>query len=329
MRIAFNVRIVTAAAALFAAGACLAQSAALAAEYPSRPIRLVVPFAPGGTNDVLGRILAGKFSEGLGQQVVVDNRPGAGATIGSAIVARATPDGHTLLITGAGHAINPGIYRTLPYDTERDFAPISLVGGGSYVMVIHPSVPAKTAKEFVAWVKSRPGGVSYASAGVGNPTHLAAELLNIAAGIDMQHVPYKGGGAVMPDLLAGRVSLFFASISTAIAQVKAGKLRAIAVTTARRDPTMPEVPTFMESGFPDYEVSAWYGLFAPGKTPRPVVNRLNKELRQALADRETRERLQARGINPEPGTPQEFAALIRNDIAKWAKVVRAAGIKPE
>jgi tripartite-type tricarboxylate transporter receptor subunit TctC len=324
MSMAIAVRVLTLAAGLIMAAAAYAQT-----DYPNRPVRLVVPFAPGGTNDVLGRILAAKLTDRLGQQVVVDNRPGAGATIGSAIVARAAPDGHTLLITGAGHAINPSIYRTLPYDTQRDFAPIGLAGGGAYVMVVHPSVPAKTAKEFAAWVKSKPGQVSYASAGVGNPTHLAAELLNIAAGIDMQHVPYKGGGAVLPDLIAGRVSLFFASISTAIAHVQAGRLRAIAVTTAKRDTTLPEVPTFMESGFPDYEVNAWYGLFAPGKTPRTIVNRLNAELRQVLADTEVRQQLQGRGIVPEAGMPGEFAALIRKDIAKWANVVRTAGIKPE
>jgi tripartite-type tricarboxylate transporter receptor subunit TctC len=326
MRIATVARflILSLAAGLFAASACFAQS-----EYPNRPIRLVVPFAPGGTNDVLARILAVKLTERLGQQVVVDNRPGAGATIGSAIVARAAPDGHTLLITGAGHAINPSIYRTLPYETERDFAPVGLVGGGAYVMVVHPSVPAKSAKEFAAWVKSKPGEVSYASAGVGNPTHLAAELLKIAASIDMQHVPYKGGGAVLPDLIAGRVSMFFASISTAIAHIQSGKLRAIAVTTAKRDATLPEVPTFMESGFPDYEVNAWYGMLGPGKMPRTIVNRVNAELRHALSDADTRKQLQARGIDPESGTPDAFAALIRKDIAKWATVVRTAGIKPE
>jgi tripartite-type tricarboxylate transporter receptor subunit TctC len=324
MRTAAAARVFTVAVSLICAGVVSAQS-----EYPNRPIRLVVPFAPGGTNDVLGRILAARFTERMGQQFVVDNRPGAGAIIGSAIVARAAPDGHTLLITGAGHAINPSIYRKLPYETLTDFTPVGVAGGGAYVMVVHPSVPAKTAREFAAWVKTKPREVSYASAGVGNPTHLAGELFNIAAGIDMQHVPYKGGGAVLPDLIAGRVSMFFASISTAIAQLQSGKLRAIAVTTARRDPTLPDVPTFMESGYPDYEVNAWYGLLAPGKTRRPVIDRLNTELRQVLAEEETRKQLRARGIDPETGTPDDFSALIRKDIAKWAKVVSAAGIKPE
>jgi len=308
------------------ADACRAQSAA---RYPERPVRLVVPFAPGGTNDVIGRIVGEKLAARLGQPFVVDNRAGANSVVGSEIVAGATPDGQTLLIVAAGFAINPSLRRKLPYDTPRDFAPIGLIGGGPYLMVVHPSVPAKTVNEFVNWAKARPGQVNYASVGVGSPPHLAAELLRINASIDLQHIPYKGGGAVLPDLIAGRVSMFFGSISTLQPHVQTGKLRAIAVTTVRRAPAMPELPTFIEAGLAGYELKGWYGLLAPGKTPGAVVDRLNRELREVLADPDTRQRFLQRGIEPAPGTAQEFAALIRSEMAKWAKVIRAAGIKPE
>jgi tripartite-type tricarboxylate transporter receptor subunit TctC len=299
------------------------------ARYPERPIRLVVPFAPGGTNDVIGRIVGERLAARLGQPVVVDNRAGANSVLGSEIVAHATPDGHTLLIVAAGFAINPSLRKKLPYDTVRDFAPVGLVGGGPYLMVIHPAVPAKSVGEFVSWARSRPGQVNYASVGVGSPPHLAAELLKISASIDLNHVPYKGGGAVLPDLIAGRVSMFFGSISTLKPQVDTGKLRAVAVTTVKRAPALPGVPTFIESGLKDYEVDGWYGLLAPVKTPAAVVNRLNAELRQVLNEAETRERFLQRGMQPAPGTAQEFAALIRSETAKWAKVIRAAGIQPE
>ena len=316
--------------ALFAAMAFAGlASAAAAQDHPNRPLRLVVPLAPGGTNDTLARIVAGPLSKRLGQQIVVDNRPGGNSQIGSAIVARAAPDGHTLLIMGAGHAINPSLQRSIPYDTERDFAPVGLVGGGPYLFVIHPSIPAKTVKEFVAWVKSRPGQVNYASAGVGNPTHLCAELLNVAAGIDMAHVPYKGGGAVLPDLISGRVSAFFSSISTIQAHVQAGRIRPLAVTTVKRSAYMPEVPTFIEAGLPGVVVNAWYGILTTGKTPRGIVNRLSTELRQVLAEPTVRDQIDKHGITPEPTTADEFTRLIHSDITKWAKVVRAAGIKPE
>jgi tripartite-type tricarboxylate transporter receptor subunit TctC len=249
--------------------------------------------------------------------------------VGSEIAAQATPDGHTLLIVGAGFAVNPSIRRKLPYDSVRDFAPVGLVASGPYLMVVHPSAPAKTVKEFIAWVKSRPGQVNYASTGTGSPPHLAAELLKVTAGIDMQHIPYKGGGAVLPDLMAGRVSMFFGSISTLRPHVEAGKLRAIAVTTVKRSSAMPEVPTFIESGLPGYEVTGWYGLLAPGKTPHGIVTHLNAELRKVLDDPDTHRRFAVRGADPAPGTVEQFAALIRSEMKKWAKLVRAAGIKPE
>jgi tripartite-type tricarboxylate transporter receptor subunit TctC len=301
---------------------------ALSQNFPSRPIRLVVPLAPGGTNDTLARIIADRYAERLGQQIVVDNRPGGNSQIGSAIVARASPDGHTLLMMGAGHSINPAIHRSLPYDTERDFTPVGQVAGGPYLMVIPVSIPAKIAKEFVAWVKARPKQISFGSASSGNPTHLAGELFNLAAGTDMQHVPYKGGSAVLPDLVAGRVSMTFSSISTVLSNMQAGRLRPIAVTTVKRTQFLPDVPTFIESGY-NVEVNAWYGLLTTGKTPRASVSRLNADLQQVLAEPQIRERFLKQGLDPQPNSSEEFTALVHSEIVKWKKVVEAAGIKPE
>jgi tripartite-type tricarboxylate transporter receptor subunit TctC len=301
-----------------------------ASQGQTRPIRLVVPLAPGGTNDTLARIVSDRLGERLGQPVVVDNRPGANAQIGSAIVARATPDGNTLLMIGAGHAINPSLLKQLPYDTLRDFVPVGMVAGGPYLLVIYPGVPARTAKEFAAWVRSRPGQVSYGSAGAGNPTHLAGELFKMAAGgLDMQHVPYKGGSAVMPDLLSGRIAMTVTSPSTGGAHLSAGKLRAIGVTTASRAPQFPDIPTFVESGFPDFEVNAWYGLLTTGKTPQARVNRLSTALQETLAEAQTREQIQKQGMTVEASSAEQFATIIRRDTVKWAKVVKAAGIEPE
>lgn len=310
--------------------ACLAAlaSSALAA-YPERPVRFIVPFAPGGTNDILGRIVAERLFLKFGQPFVVDNRAGANSVVGSEIVARAAPDGHTLLIVAAGLAVNPSILRSLPYDTERDFAPVGLVASGPYLMVVNASVPAKNVSEVAAWTKARAGQVNYASTGIGSPPHLAAELFRLTAHLDMQHVPYKGGGAVLPDLFAGRVQLFFGSIATLRPHVQTGKLRAIAVTTMNRSSSMPDVPTFAESGFAGYEVNGWYGILAPGRTPRAIVSQLNTALNQVLDDPETRARFTSNGMDASPSTSEEFRALIKSEIAKWATVVRAAGIKPE
>jgi len=318
--------IVSLAACGLAAGLAHAQNVAA---YPARPVRLVVPFAPGGTNDILGRIVAEKFSERLGQPFVADNRGGANTVVGSEIVARATPDGHTLLIVSASIAVNPSLVRKLPYDTERDFAPVGMVAGGPYLMVIHPAVPAKSVGEFIAWAKSQQGKVNYASTGRGGPPHLCAELLKITAGIDMQHIPYKGGGAVLPDLLAGRVSMFFGSIATLRPHVESGRLRAVGMSTVKRATAMPDVPTFIESGLAGYEVNGWYGLLTTGKTPRAIVDRISSTLRQILNDADTRAQFLKNGLDPAPGTADEFARLLRAEIGKWAKVVKAAGIKPE
>jgi tripartite-type tricarboxylate transporter receptor subunit TctC len=295
----------------------------------SRPIRLVVPFAPGGTNDIIARSVGDRLGERLGQPFVIDNRGGANSVVGCDIVAHSPADGHTLLIVAAGFSVNPSLRVKLPFDTERDFAPIGVVVGGPYLMVVHPAVAAKTVGEFVAWAKSRAGKVNYASTGAGSPPHLAAELFKITTGIEMQHIPYKGGGAVLPDLISGRVDMFFGSIATLRTQVQAGKIRPVAVTTLQRSGAMPEIPTFIESGLAGYEVNGWYGLLAPGKTSPAIVNRLNAELRQVLSEPDTRERLLKQGMDPAPGTPTEFAALIQSEIAKWAKVVQAAGIQPD
>ena len=321
-----NAAFVLALAALLLAAT---QAHAQSANYPARPVRLVVPFAAGGTNDTLGRILSEKFSTRLGQPFVTDNRGGANTVVGSEIVARAAPDGHTLLMVSASIAVNPSLVRKLPYDTGRDFAPVGMVASGPYLMVVHPGVPAKSVSEFVAWVKSRPGKVDYASSGTGGPPHLAAELLKITAGIDMQHVPFKGGGAVLPDLIAGRVSMFFGSIATLKAHVDSGRLRAVGMTTLKRANAMPDVPTFNESGLKGYEVNGWYGLFTTAKTPAAVVDKLNSTLRQILSDADTRAQLARNGLDPAPTSTDEFGKLLKAEIVKWAQVVKAADIKPE
>ncbi len=297
--------------------------------FPNRPIRLVVPFVPGGTADTIARIVSDKLLVRLGRPIVLDTRAGANSVLGCDIVAQSNPDGHTLIIVAAGFAVNPSLRKKLPYDSLRDFAPVGLVGIGPYLLTIHSSIPANNVNEFIAWGKARPGQVSYASTGVGSPPHLAMELLKTMAGVDFVHVPYKGGGAVLPDLLSGRVPLHFSSVSTAGPHVRAGRLKAIAMTTPKRSPSMPEVPTFDEAGLKGYDVTGWYGLLTPAKTPPAIVNRINSELRQVVADGETQKRLFQAGIEPMPNSPAEFAALIRSEIPKWAKVMKAAGVEPE
>jgi len=319
-------RIVGALATLAMTGTALAQDLA---GYPSRPVRMVIPFAPGGTADTVGRIVSDKLSMGLGKPVVLDNRPGANSIVGGEILAKSNPDGHTILVVAAGFAVNPSLVKKLPYDTLRDFAPVGLAGIGPYLLVVHPSVPAKTVPELIAWAKARPGQVSYGSTGVGSPPHLSGELLRAMAGLDLVHVPYKGGGAALPDILAGRIQLFFGTVATFATHIRAGKVVAIAMTTPKRSPAMPEIPTFDESGLKGYNVTGWYGILAPGKTPPTIVTRLNRELQNVLADGEIKKRFAQAGIEPSPGTPADFAALIRAEIPKWAKVMKAAGIEPE
>jgi tripartite-type tricarboxylate transporter receptor subunit TctC len=308
----------------------IASIAAPAAEWaPKRPVRMIVPFPPGGAVDTIGRIVASGLPERLGQQVVVDNRGGANAMIGSEIAARAVPDGHTILIVPAGHAITPSVTRKVPYDSVKDFAAIGLIGNSAYMLVVGPSLPAKTVKDFIALAKARPGQLNYAFTGHGNATHVAAELFKVLSGIDMVGVNYKGGGPALIDVMGGHVSGFFSGVSSGTPHVKAGKLRALGVTTTRRSSALPDVPTIAEAGVPGYEVDAWYGLLAPAATPPAVIARLNRDLTQVLSTAEMKERLFKAGLDARASTPTEFHDRIKRDIARWAEVVKKAKIPVE
>ena len=316
-------RFVLAACALFAAVPAHAQ------QFPSRPVRLVVPYPPGGANDIIARLLAPRMGEQLGQNVVVDNRGGGNTLIGSEIVAKAAPNGYTILIVAAGHTINPSLYPRLPYDTARDFAPIALIGDGAYVLVAHPSLGISSSAELIALAKSKPGQIAYASSSIGNLTHLAAELFNSLAGIKMLHVPYKGGNPAMTDLLGGRVSVFFSTVAVARPHLQSGKIRGLGVTTARRSLALPNIPTIAESGLPGYEVSGWYGLVAPAATPKAAIARLNSVARGALQRTEIREKLLGVGVEAVDATADQFGEKIKLELAKWDKVVKPLGITPE
>jgi tripartite-type tricarboxylate transporter receptor subunit TctC len=301
-----------------------------AAEWaPKRPVRLIVPFPPGGAVDSIARIVAVALPERLGQQVVVDNRAGANAIIGSELVARAVPDGQTILIVPNAHAITPSVTRKLPYDTVKDFAPIGLVGNGAYVLVVAPSLPAKSVNDFVGLAKARPGQLSYAFTGHGNATHLAGELFKLLGAVDLLAVNYKGGGPAITDVIGGHVTAFFAGTSSSTPHIKAGRLRALGVTTTRRSAALPDVPTIAESGLAGYEVDGWYGILAPAATPAAVIARFNRELAQVLSATETKDRLLAVGIEASASTPAEFRDRIARDMARWAEVVKKARIPVE
>ena len=318
---------------LFAASVAAALAAATplsAQEYPARPVRILVGFAPGGGTDIIARAVAPKLAAALGQQVVVENRPGAGSNIASEIVAKAPPDGYTLLMgTIAALAINPSLYGNLPFDPARDFAPVSQVGAMNNILVVHPVLPVTTVKAFVALAKSRPGEISYATPGVGSSAHLAGELFRKVAGIDIVAVPYKGGGQAIVDVLAGHVPAHFGAVPVVIHHLRTGKLKAIAVTTGKRAALLPEVPTVAEAGYPGYEVNNWYGLVAPAGTPRPIIDRLNKDLTAVLTAPDITKFLRELGHEPVPTTAEQFGAIIKSEIAKWAKVVKDAGIKSD
>ena len=300
---------------------------AYAQSYPTKSIRYIVPQAPGGSSDTLARVLTQRVAEGLHQQIVIDNRPGATGIIGGELVARANPDGYTLLQVATSHATNPAMQAKLPYDTLRDFAPISLLSQQPNVFLVHPSVPVRNVNELIAYAKSKPGQLNYASSGTGGSQHLAGELLKSMAGIDMTHVPYKGSPPALVDVIAGRVPLMSSTMPPALPQIKSGKVRAIAVTSARRSPALPDVPTVAESGLPGYEAIAWQGLVAPAGTPKPVISRLNTEFVNALKQPDVVAKLNEQGFETVASTPEWFAQYTRTEIAKWSKVIKGAGIK--
>ncbi len=302
---------------------------AYAQAYPQRPVRLIVPFAPGGTTDILARLIGQKLTPVLGQPVVIDNRPGANGAVGSEFVAKSAPDGHTLIMGYLGSlAISPHLYSKLPYDAVRDFAPVTLVASTVQAIVAHPSLPPSCV-ELIALAKRRKGQITYASAGIGSPSHLAGELFRMMAGVEIVHVPYKGSGAALTDLLGGHVALSFGGLAAGMPYVKTGRLRLLAVTTAKRSSAAPEVPTIAESGVPGFDVSSWFGVLAPAGTPREAVDRLHTEIARILTAKDVKDRLAADGAEPVGNTPQEFAEFIRAELAKWGKVVKGAGIRPE
>jgi len=301
---------------------------ATAQHYPARPIRIVSPFAAGGSTDILARLIGQKLTESWGEPVIVDNRAGAGGIIGSDLVAKAQPDGYTLLLTStSAHAINPALHRTLPYDPLRDFAAVTQVATGHNILVVHPSVPAKSVQELIALAKSKPGTLTFSSGGNGTPAHIAGELFKSLAKVDMVHVPYKGGGPAAVALLAGEVSLSFGSVTTVLPQVRANRLKALAVTGAKRSSMVPELPTIAEAGVPGYALNSWYGVLAPARTPRQIVAKLSTEIVRILNLADVRAKLLQEGVDPEGTTPQEFSAFIRAEVEKWPRLVKAAGAR--
>ena len=316
--------------ALAAAMALALGTHAHAQSYPAKPIRLVVPFTPGGVTDTSGRLIAEQLSKRLGQQVIVDNKPGASGNIGTQMVAAAEPDGYTLLLGFDGTmVINPHVFPKVGFDTVKDFAPIGKIGDAVLILVAHPGVPAKSLKEVIALSKTQPGGLSYGTSGTGGTPHIAGELLKQRAGANLTHIPYKGGGQALTDVLGGNIPLVYTAIAGAIPHVKSGKLHAVAVSSGKRASSLPEVPTFIESGLSDFEINSWVALLAPAKTPKAIVDRLNAELNAVLSDAEVRERLNGMGISATPGTADKFGEEMKRDLARYGQVVKAANIKAE
>ena len=311
------------AVALSQAGAATAQA------YPTKPPRLIVPQSAGGSTDQVARPLAQQMGAALGQSVIVDNRPGAGSVIGTDVVAKSAPDGYTLLAVAASFSMSPSLYKKLPFDPIRDFAPISLLSSLPNILVVHPSLPVKSVKELIAFTKARPGQLNFGSSGMATGTRMSMELLKHMTGIEMVHVPYKGGAPSVTALMSGEVQVTLATISTALPHVKSGRLRALAVSTARRSPAAPEVPAIAESGVPGYDYASWIGLLAPAKTPPAIISRLNAEAVKALQTPEIKAILAAEGSEPVGNSPEQFAAILMTEVARWAKVVKAAGIKAD
>jgi tripartite-type tricarboxylate transporter receptor subunit TctC len=297
--------------------------------YPTKPIRMVVAFAAGGAPDIIGRIMGQKLNETLGQPVIVDNRPGATGNIGAEIVANANPDGYTVFMATLSVAISPAFYKSLPFDPVKSFVPVAMVASVPLLLVVHPSMPARSVKELIEIARSKPGAFNYASVGNGSPQHLSAELFKTTAGVNLVHVPYKGGGQATAAVLQGEVQLFFAGMPPALPHVKAGRLRGLAVSTAKRSPSAPEVPTVSEAGLPGFEADNWNAVLAPRGTPRDVVRRLNRDLKKILNEPEVQTRLIQTGTEAAYSTPQALAERINAETVKWGRVARAAGVKPE
>ena len=317
-----------AAIATFAIGA--ASYPAHAQDYPNRPITLVIPFAPGGSTSIVGRGIADKMSELLGEKIVIDNRPGAGGTVGTKAVAKSDPDGYTLVLGYTGTlAIGPSLYKKAGYDPRKDFAPIGMIGNAPNSLVVHPSFPARSVAELIAYAKQNPGKISFGSAGAGTASHITGEYFARSAGISLVHVPYKGTGPALVDLIGGHIPMAFAPIPASHANVSAGTLRALAVTSSARSGLLPDVPTIAEAGVSGFDASLYYGLVAPAGTPRPIVDKLNKVLRDALASAEVKRQLSSDGTEITPGSPEDYADFIDKDEKKWAQLVKASGVEPE
>ena len=319
-----SLQLVCAAILSVAAGVAPAQ------QFPSRAIRLVVPFAPGGSTDFVARLVAQRLFDSAGQQVVVDNRGGASGMIGNELVAKSPPDGYTLTIGTLGpFAVNQSLFGKMPYDPVRDFAPVTFSGSASHVLVAHPSIPVRTVKDLIALAAAKPGQLTFASSGIGNATHLTGELFKYLAKVNMVHVPYKGGGPAMSDLVGGQVSFSFASMPSALPHVRSGRLRAIAVSAGKRSPAIPDLQTVAESGLPGFAAEDWQGILAPAKSPPEVIGKLNAELQRVLGLQEIKDKLIAAGFEARTSTPEWFADFMKTETEKWAKVVKAAGIKAE
>lgn len=295
--------------------------------YPEKPIRFVVPYPPGGGTDVVARIVQERFQTALGQPIIIDNKGGAGGSVGTEVVSRAAPDGYTVLFTLSSHTINPAIFTKLSFDTVRDFEPVGMVASLPQILVANPQLPANNLAELVALAKANPGNLSYASVGNGSPGHLAGELLKIRTGIEMTHIPYRGGGPALNDILGGQVRLLWVSIPAAAQFVKTGKLKALGVSTLKRSAAFPDVPTMQEAGVPDFEVDSWYAMFVPAKTPRPIIDKLNQALNIVVADPAIREKLLAQGSEAVGGTPQALGDIVAAELPKWVKLAKDANIK--
>jgi tripartite-type tricarboxylate transporter receptor subunit TctC len=315
--------------ALLALSLAALSGAAAAQDYPNRPIKFIVPYPPGGGTHGIARILQEPLSSELGQPIIIENKGGAAGNLGTDLAAKAPPDGYTILFTLSSHTINPKLYEKLPFDVERDFAPVSLATLGPQILVVNPAVPISSVKELIAYAKANPGKLNYASVGIGSPAHIAGELFKLKAGVDMVHVPYKGGGPAVVDTIGGQVQLAFVSMPAAWQHVKSGRLRALAVTSARRSLTGPDVPTIAESGIPDYVVDSWYGALAPAKTPAAAIAKLNAAFAKVLDNPQVKEKLLAQGAEAAPSSPAEFDRRIKEELAKWDVVIKSANIKPE